>query len=82
MSLFKRIFGFGKPEPVASVESEKVIAINEQPVTPPLAAPKIEKQPVAILKAPEESVPAKVAPVKKATPAVKKKPVNKPVAKK
>jgi hypothetical protein len=77
MSLFKRIFGFGKSESVESVESEKVIAINEQPVTP-----SIEKQPPAILKAPEEAVPAKVAPVKKATPAVKKKPVNKPVAKK
>lgn len=80
MSLFKRIFGFGKSEPVASVESEKVIAINEQPI-PPVAL-KVKEKPAAILKAPQESAPAKVAPVKKPAPAVKKKPVNKPVVKK
>jgi hypothetical protein len=82
MEFIKKLFGFGKQEPV--VAEPKIEAVNEQPVQPKevpkeVIAPALTpveqaEKAVAILKAKEEATaPAKVAPVKKSTPAKKKK---------
>jgi hypothetical protein len=69
MSILRKIFGFGKTEAAPQVVDAKVEEINnapykvEAPVTPP---PIVKAEPV--------SAPAKVAPVKKATPRAPAKP--------
>jgi len=69
MSILRKIFGLGKTEAAPQVVDTKLEEINKAPI-----AEEVKVTPPPIVKAEPVSAPAKVAPVKKATPRAPAKP--------